>query len=86
MLLLYWLIHMESPVLIRLAQLEDKMNEVLKFPVERIFRTAKDRKTQTQCEHMDKDHSAEILFFSGVRYSPMADDAKPVRLGKHTRA
>lgn len=50
------------------------MNEVLRFPVERISKPAKRPAKQAG--------EAQILFFSGVRYSQMADNPVGTKVRK----
>ncbi len=54
------------------------MSEVVKFPLERVsHRTPGTRQASD---------SAEILFFSGVRYSRLGDDCKISNKGKTDRS
>ena len=45
---------------------EDEMDTVIRFPVERLSKRARARNVGSET-----GKSAEILFFSGVRYSPL---------------
>lgn len=61
----------------QIHELEDEMDQLLRFPVERVSKPQKRISGESR-----QQRTAEILFFSGVRYSKMTDADmafKPVR-------